>query len=109
MVRERDRATIENKLKALRATLVTAGHEGGVEAVLDAIVDRERARLTAEYVAATPASPSVFSSSSSGVFSSSSRAAPMSHFVTSIGPGGRWRLLPVARLQAVRSYTQCDV
>merc|ERR1719473_1692271 len=52
MVRERDRATIENKLKALRATLVTAGHEGGVEAVLDAIVDRERARLTAEYVAA---------------------------------------------------------
>ena len=44
MVRERDRATIENKLKALRATLVTAGHEGGVEAVLDAIVDRERAQ-----------------------------------------------------------------
>ena len=51
MVRERDRATIENKLKPLRAALVAAGREGGVEAVIEASVAKERARLTAEYVA----------------------------------------------------------
>ena len=50
MVRERDRATIENKLKPLRAALVAAGREGGVEAVSRR---RRPARLTAGCAAAT--------------------------------------------------------
>ena len=52
MVRERDRATIENKLKPLRAALVAAGREGGVDAVIELALSKERARLTAEHVAA---------------------------------------------------------